>query len=318
MNKKKSKLSEFIEEIKKEVSAESIEDKADEMTIDSDRKESAQTSGTIEESSESEKDKIIINIKDIKKEPAKDIIVADTDSGNDQEEETSASLVDAIIQKDSNGQTASSSVEVTLTEQEKEDKKIIDALTAERDELKDKFLRKAAELENYIKRSRKEKEELRDLVVAEFALKLLSVSDNFERALSITNSTAEQLLAGLKLTQKQLFDILEEYGLHSIPNMVGQTFDPQIHEAIFIEPTDKYPVNTIIEEYLKGYLYKDFTLRPSKVRVAVAMPDMEESAESEQPSAMKEEMIDTEKEQKTDNDSDGHSDDVPSSKEENN
>ena len=319
MNKKKSKLSEFIEEIQKEVSADSNESGTAETTIGSDQSEGAQVGITKEKTGESDKDRIVINIKDMKRDDAREKKIPTGKYGTDAGTGSDASLVDAVIHQSPAGDGAASTTEVITREQAKEDlKELIKTLAAERDELKDKFLRKAAELENYIKRSRKEKDELRDLVLAEFALKLLSVTDNFERALSIKNSTPEQLLEGLKITHQQLFDILKEYGLQAIPKMVGQPFDPQIHEAIFIEPSDKYPANTIIEEYLKGYLYKDFTLRPSKVRVAVAMPEIKESEEPEQQPEPEKLLTKVEEEQDSENSQDENPINGQSSQEENN
>jgi len=197
-------------------------------------------------------------------------------------------------------------------------------IAAERDEFKDKFLRKAAELENYIKRSRKEKEEIRELIVADFILQLLSVTDNFERALAVKNSTSEQLIEGLKITHQQLFDILKEYGLHAVPNSAGQPFDPQLHEAIFIEPTEEYPPNTVIEEYLKGYLYKDLILRPAKVRVAVAKESSgetgDEASEAAAPEAedMEKKADDVAVEQNTENSGEQDSSNQDSSPQDNN
>jgi molecular chaperone GrpE len=197
-------------------------------------------------------------------------------------------------------------------------------IAAERDEFKDKYLRKAAELENYIKRSRKEKEEIRELIIADFILQLLSVTDNFDRALAVKNSTGEQLLEGLKITHQQLFDILKEYGLHAVPNSVGHPFDPQLHEAIFIEPTEEYPPNTVIEEYLKGYLYKDLILRPAKVRVAVAKESSGEIGEEAsqaaepEPEDLEKKVNDSTVEHKAENSEGQDSNNQDSSKQDNN
>lgn len=216
--------------------------------------------------SESDKDsiaskgnKIIIDMDSIKQEMKRE--TADS-SGEYKKDKSEEKVVNAI------SDVAAAEGSQTMEE-----------ITAERDEFKDKFLRKAAELENYIKRSRKEREETRELIVADFILQMLAVTDNFERALAAQNSTLEQLLEGLKLTRQQLTDILKDYGLQPIPNSVGKPFDPQLHEAIFIEPTDEYPPNTIIEEYLKGYFLKDLILRPAKVRVAVPKENSETTEE---------------------------------------
>lgn len=214
----------------------------------------------------SQGNKIIIDMDSIKKEMKQETAKISGDSRKDKPEEK---VINAI-----------SDVPAAAGSQ------TLEEITEERDEFKDKFLRKAAELENYIKRSRKEREETRELIVADFILQMLAVTDNFERALAVQNATLEQLLEGLKLTHQQLTDILKDYGLQPIPKSVGKPFDPQLHEAIFIEPTDEYPPNTVIEEYLKGYFLKDLILRPAKVRVAVSKENSEtDREETEQESS---------------------------------
>ena len=277
--KNKTKLKDFIEEINKEITSEvETENLTGSLIKDSDDGES----NPREEGNDAPNgDKIVIDIKDIKKDSDREKTNTSASAEPDSSTDDYSQPVDAIVQEAQESDDDKQPADAEMPSAPRRDvHKILEELTAEKDEYKDKFLRKAAELENYIKRSRKEKEELRDLIIADFTLQMLSVTDNFDRALSLQNSTAEQILEGLKMTETQLFNILKEYGLQPIPNSVGQTFDPQIHEAIFIEPTDDYPANTIIEEYLRGFLFKDYTLRPSKVRVAVAKPEKDESLES--------------------------------------
>ncbi|HKS43391.1 MAG TPA: nucleotide exchange factor GrpE [Blastocatellia bacterium] len=146
----------------------------------------------------------------------------------------------------------------------------IDTMTQERATLYDQLLRRQAEFENYRRRVDRERSETYTRARAEVLLELLPVIDNFERALaSLENSggDAESLRHGVELIHKQFKDALTKFGLEPVES-VGQTFDPHVHEAVTIEPTDKHKENTIIEEFQRGYKLGEKLLRPAKVKVA--------------------------------------------------
>lgn len=146
----------------------------------------------------------------------------------------------------------------------------VDSLTQERSTLYDQLLRRQAEFENYRKRIERERGETYQRARAEVLLEFLPVVDNLERALSsLENSQgdAEALLHGVELIHRQFHDALGKFGLEPVP-AVGQTFDPHVHEAVTLEPTDKHEENTIIEEFQRGYKMGDKLLRPAKVKVA--------------------------------------------------
>ena len=146
----------------------------------------------------------------------------------------------------------------------------IDTMTQERATLYDQLLRRQAEFENYRRRVDRERGETYTRARAEVLLELLPVIDNFERALaSLENSggDAESLRHGVELIHKQFKDALTKFGLEPVES-VGQTFDPHVHEAVTIEPTDKHKENTIIEEFQRGYKLGEKLLRPAKVKVA--------------------------------------------------
>jgi molecular chaperone GrpE len=150
----------------------------------------------------------------------------------------------------------------------------VDALSKERASLFDQLLRRQAEFENYRKRADRERQDLYQRARAEVLIELLPVLDNFERALvSLERSggDADALRHGVELIHKQLKDALTKLGVQPLET-VGQTFDPHIHEAVTIEPTDEHKENTIIEEFERGYKMGDRLLRPAKVKVA-ATPD---------------------------------------------
>jgi molecular chaperone GrpE len=150
-------------------------------------------------------------------------------------------------------------------------RKQIDALTQERTTLYDQLLRRQAEFDNFRKRVDRDRTETYHRSRAEFLLELLPVVDNFERALASAKSEggAESLQRGVELIHKQLKDALMKLGLQEIET-VGQSFDPHLHEAITIEPTDAHQENTVIEEFQRGYKLGDRLLRPAKVKVAAS------------------------------------------------
>ncbi len=146
----------------------------------------------------------------------------------------------------------------------------VDALTQEKALLYDQLLRRQAEFENYRRRMDREKSELASRARADVVLELLPVYDNFERALSSLEKSsvdAQALRQGVELIHKQLKDALTKLGLQPI-EAVGQTFDPHLHEAVTIEPTDEHEENTVIEEFQRGYKLGDRLLRPAQVKVA--------------------------------------------------
>ncbi|HEX8089761.1 MAG TPA: nucleotide exchange factor GrpE [Blastocatellia bacterium] len=146
----------------------------------------------------------------------------------------------------------------------------VDALAQEKAALYDQLLRRQAEFENYRRRVERDKVEFHSRARGEVLLELLPVVDNFERALSSfqkREADAAGLRHGLELIHKQLKDALTKFGLEPVES-VGQVFDPHLHEAVTIEPTDEHEENTIIEEFQRGYKLGEKLLRPAKVKVA--------------------------------------------------
>jgi molecular chaperone GrpE len=146
----------------------------------------------------------------------------------------------------------------------------IESMTQERSALYDQLLRRQAEFENYRRRIDRERSESYARARAEVVLELLPVVDNFERAISSLEKSggdAESLRHGVELIHKQFKDALTKFGLEPVES-VGQAFDPHVHEAVTIEPTDKHKENTVIEEFQRGYKLGEKLLRPAKVKVA--------------------------------------------------
>jgi molecular chaperone GrpE len=137
------------------------------------------------------------------------------------------------------------------------------------DQRLEELQRLQAEFENTKKRLEKERTEFIKFANSELISKLLPVLDNFRRALDNKdqNHKAEDVLAGVKLIEKQLEEALKEFGLEPI-EAKDKKFDPHYHEAILHEETDKFEDGVVVEEFQKGYLLNDRLLRPSVVKVS--------------------------------------------------
>jgi molecular chaperone GrpE len=142
-------------------------------------------------------------------------------------------------------------------------------LQRERDQLKDRLLRTAAEFENYRKRTDRDRQTLHETVNAAVVEDLLPLIDDLERALAADPGTegAEAYRRGVELVLKQLEDLLRKRGVKSI-EAVGADFDPNYHQAVMYEPTQGHREGEIVEEFRRGYMIGDRLLRPAMVKVA--------------------------------------------------
>ncbi|HAX44527.1 MAG TPA: nucleotide exchange factor GrpE [Bryobacteraceae bacterium] len=148
-----------------------------------------------------------------------------------------------------------------------------DALIAERDQLlRDKadlqemLLRRAAEFDNFRKRTDRERTELIEFAAADAVKSLLPILDDFERALAQPCADPDYA-KGVALIQQRLADTLAKLGLEPIP-AEGQPFDPNFHNAIEMVPSEEHEDQTVFQDLQRGYLFKGRLLRPSMVRVA--------------------------------------------------
>src|SRR3954465_7959083 len=142
----------------------------------------------------------------------------------------------------------------------------IEKLRAERDSLVDRLARMQAEFDNARKRVAKEQQDFHDFALADTIKSLLPVVDSFERALQ-AKSEGNDFRAGVELIYKQLQDVFAKLGVQPIAAK-GQQFDPRIHEAIEMVETPDAPDHEVLDEWQRGYKYKDRLLRPAMVRVA--------------------------------------------------
>lgn len=147
-------------------------------------------------------------------------------------------------------------------------------LTGERSEMVETFRRRQNDFDNIKKRIEREGEENRENALTDFAVLIFPVIDNLSRALdSAANLKGEksadfsQFVQGIELVKQQLNDVLVEMEVFPIP-AIGKPFDPHLHEAVAAEPNDAYLPNTVIEEILKGYKFKNKVIRHSVVKVS--------------------------------------------------
>lgn len=147
--------------------------------------------------------------------------------------------------------------------------KRIEELEKEVSEWKEKFLRKAAEFENYKRRTENDQLNLVTYAAESFIKKILPIVDDFERSLEHINDSNdyEKLKEGVQLIYNKLVKVLDEQGVKKI-DAVGKPFDVEYHEALMQKADNSVPPHTVIEELEKGYLYKDKVIRHSKVIVS--------------------------------------------------
>ena len=155
------------------------------------------------------------------------------------------------------------------TEKEESLESEIEEARREAEEHKDRLLRLAAEFENYKKRIEREKSIALKYAEEDFLKEMLPTLDNMGRAIEECkkDGDASDLLAGVELTYNVLLNTLQKFGLEPIES-VGQTFDPNFHEALAMEASDEMEENNVMLEYEKGYMYKDRLLRAAKVVVS--------------------------------------------------
>jgi molecular chaperone GrpE len=174
---------------------------------------------------------------------------------------------------------------------EEENKKIadlIESLSKENAETKDKLLRTLAEMENLRRRTEREIADSRAYAISAFARDILAVADNMDRALgALDNELREKadaptkaLLDGVEITERELLKVLEKHGVKKFEPL-GEKFDPNLHQAMFELPDPSRPAGTVAQVVQPGYMIGERMLRPALVAVAKGGP----KASSDKPSA---------------------------------
>jgi molecular chaperone GrpE len=156
-----------------------------------------------------------------------------------------------------------------IEDKEVKEEDIVAELEAKVNELQDKMLRKAAEFENYKRRTENDQLNLLSFAAESFIRKILPVVDDFERSLDHISDadSAEAIKEGIVLVYDKLLKILDEQGVQKIDS-VGKPFNVDYHDALMQIKDDTVPAHTVVEEVEKGYLYKDKVIRHAKVIVS--------------------------------------------------
>ena len=145
-------------------------------------------------------------------------------------------------------------------------------LQKERDDYYDRFMRKAAEFDNYRRRIERERREQSDQAVVNLLEELLLIVDDFDRALTVDAGSDESGAAyrkGVELIHTKLHDVLRKRGVRPIETL-GMDFDPNLHQAVVHESSPDHREGEVIGELRRGYLIGDKLLRPAMVKVAKA------------------------------------------------
>jgi molecular chaperone GrpE len=151
----------------------------------------------------------------------------------------------------------------------------------ENEELKDRALRVAAEMENLRRRTARDVHDARSYAIANFARDMLSVSDNLRRALDTIPAEAKAsgeagfaaLIEGVEMTERAMLSALERHGVKKLAPE-GEKFDPNFHQAMFEVPNAEVPANTVVQVVQPGYSIGERVLRPAMVGVSKGGPKL--------------------------------------------
>ncbi|NVK45679.1 MAG: nucleotide exchange factor GrpE [Rhodobacteraceae bacterium] len=148
----------------------------------------------------------------------------------------------------------------------------LEQLRAERDEFRDRFMRAVADAENSRKRADRDRREAENYGGSKLARDMLPVFDNMKRAIDAIaedqRETQAALIEGIELTMRELLNTFAKHGIQIVNPDVGETFDPQIHEAMFEAPLPGTKAGDIIQVMNVGFMIHDRLLRPAQVGVS--------------------------------------------------
>ena len=187
----------------------------------------------------------------------------------DKTEKKDAETVETQADNADADNTASDAEAAGDTDNDKSDNKKKDPRDAVIDELQDRVKRQMAEFDNYRKRTEKEKSAMYEIGAKDIIEKILPVIDNFERGFqSVEDGKKDDpFVDGMDKVYRQLMKTLEDAGVKQI-EALGQEFNPDFHNAVMHVEDEEAGENIIVEEFQKGYMYRDSVVRHSMVKVA--------------------------------------------------
>ena len=186
---------------------------------------------------------------------------AETESEEAEAEETEETSEEAGSEEAKEDAEKKTGKKLFGKKKDKKDEKI--------EELTDKLTRQMAEFDNFRKRTEKEKSQMYEVGAKDIIEKILPVVDNFERGLGSVPEEEKNapFVEGMEKIYKQLMTTLESVGVKPI-EAVGQKFNPDFHNAVMHVEDETVGENIVVEEFQKGYMYKDSVVRHSMVKVA--------------------------------------------------
>ena len=159
----------------------------------------------------------------------------------------------------------------------------LEDLVKERDELKDKLMRSLAESENIRKRALKDRQDAEVYAVTKMSRDILSVYDNLQRALDLAEDILDEkslpMIEGLELTKKDLLEIFKRNKIEKIEPIIGDKFDPKLHQAMMEAPSDEIEKGHIVGVLTVGFLIGDRLLRASNVTVSSGQKEIEDKTD---------------------------------------
>lgn len=196
-------------------------------------------------------------------------------STNEMKEPEAMEQQEQVIEENENSTTTSNETTPLENEHPAEsaeavgENELVTALQQQADDNHNRYLRAQADFDNFRRRTIKEKEELTQYASLKVVSQLLPVLDNFQRALQTGGEGVESgsFAKGVDMIYRQLFQVLEAEGLKPM-EVVGQPFDPEMHQAVMQVESDEYAEGIVVEAIQSGYVLKDKVIRPAMVKVS--------------------------------------------------
>ena len=191
------------------------------------------------------------------------------DKNDDVTAETETEETEEVTEESCEAEENSEEAETEEKSEEKKGffKKKKDKKDEKIEELTDRVKRQMAEFENFRKRTEKEKAGMYVVGAKDVIEKILPVVDNFERGLDVAEDKEDPFVQGMEKIYKQFLTALDGMGVKAI-EAVGNEFNPDFHNAVMHVEDETVGENIIVEEFQKGYMYKDSVIRHSMVKVA--------------------------------------------------
>lgn len=204
----------------------------------------------------------------VKAEAAEEIIDTAAETAEEvvaEEAEASETVEEAVEAEEGAEEAESSEKKGFFKKKEKKDKK-----DEKIEELNDRLMRQMAEFDNFRKRSEREKSQMFEIGAKDIVEKILPVIDNMERGLATVSPEAlesDAFAQGMEKVYKHFMTVLEQAGVKPI-EAVGTEFNPDFHNAVMHVEDEEVGENIVVEEFQKGYMYKESVVRHSMVKVA--------------------------------------------------